>query len=680
MHPALSESRLLRARTSLPWRPAALAAALSLAACGGGGGGGGSSDPVTPPPPVPTLKVTLRGQVVDSPIANAVVTAAVGSRSFTATADAQGNYSLPIEVPQDAGASFVTLNADGVGAQAFVELVSLAGDLSTLIAAAGSDGVLTAAESFVTQVTNVSTAEAVLLQQANGGQPITSTAQKSQLATGINGGDVLDLATAIKLAVDSPSSYPLPSGQATTLTLALNTEAREAFIASAQAQDPAVFQQTATAVAADPAVTPPLPAGSTPPAMLAAQLSDEIGFTFNFTNRVMAFEFAADGSASVTNGDGKAASTWQVQGNTIAIRYAEPVSSISFPVERCGNTQRQVQARFVSEGVSLNRLSDRTLALTTTFQITYLDCPELSNRTVTETAARTLLTTSDFQTLTLDDVRDATQSLQVFDASTSSLAADVATFNADGSGRTVLFGLPFQWTLTTDGRGINVNYDNGVRSTYRLLRDVDTVASDGFYDLTVGEQRYIDAGASISIETPPPVFTAQTLPARYYQFGIGNETAPAPTTKGFRLRFDANGSGSQEDDFIDDNGNLVTVDSSNTPNQFFRWAIDSDNSVLLSRSIDINTGSFQCQPGSANCATFDERRIYPAVLSGSRYYWIEKRQIAGPNEVVTDRTPATYLARFYDVEALPAGKAARAAAPTGARPSPSSMLAAQALR
>ena len=67
------------------------------------------------------------------------------SRSFTATADAQGNYSLPIEVPQDAGASFVTLNADGVGAQAFVELVSLAGDLSTLIAAAGSDGVLTAA-------------------------------------------------------------------------------------------------------------------------------------------------------------------------------------------------------------------------------------------------------------------------------------------------------------------------------------------------------------------------------------------------------------------------------------------------------------------------------------------------------------------------------------------------------
>lgn len=660
---SLSDNLLATQAWRPAWRKAALFAVMPLAACGGGGGGG--DDTNEPPPPAPqTVKVTLKGQVVDEPIANASVSASAGGQTFTATADAQGQYSLTVELPQTAASSFVTLTATGAGDQAYVQLVSLAGSLSTLASAAGSDGIVTADESFATQVTNVSTAEAVLLQQANGGQPITSETTQEQLAATINGADVLDLATAIKLAVDQPASYPLPAGQASTLSLAQDAAARAAFIDNASSQDPALFQQTASAIAADPALTAPLPAGSTPAAMLAAVLSTDAGFTFNFNNRVSAYEFAAGGAGSVSSSVGSTAVSWAIQGNTIQLSYAQPVETVSFDVETCGDETRQVEAHYSSSGAALNKLSERTLAVTTTYLIHYADCPQLADRSHTETAALTLLQTSDFQTLTMDDVVESAQSLQVIDPAQNRLAADVALFNPGGTGNTVLLGLSFQWTLAADGRGVTVNFGNGARATYRLLRDVDSVASDGLFDISVGSQRYIDAGATISIEEDPPVFTAQNLPGRYYQFGVGNEASPGNGQKGFRLRFDAGGSGSQEDDFFDDNGNLVTSDSSSSPSLFFRWSLGDDNSVQLRRSFDIDTGDRFCDPAaSASCLNYDLRAIYPAVLSGNRYYWIEKRQISDGSVPVGDDTPASYLTRYYDYEA-PGSTAAAAAAKT----------------
>ena len=61
---------------------------------------------------------TLRGVVTDGPLAQASVVAAVGAQRFTATADAEGRYSLPVvsSTPSD----FVTLTATGAGAQSAV--------------------------------------------------------------------------------------------------------------------------------------------------------------------------------------------------------------------------------------------------------------------------------------------------------------------------------------------------------------------------------------------------------------------------------------------------------------------------------------------------------------------------------------------------------------------------------
>ena len=50
----------------------------------------------------------------------------------------------------------------------------------------------------------MSTAAAVLMQEANGGNAITSDAALATLSGQVNAQEVLDLATAIKLAVDEP--------------------------------------------------------------------------------------------------------------------------------------------------------------------------------------------------------------------------------------------------------------------------------------------------------------------------------------------------------------------------------------------------------------------------------------------------------------------------------------------
>jgi phosphatidate phosphatase APP1 len=74
------------------------------------------------------VSLTLEGTVTDEPIANAQVSATVAGQTFTTTADADGNYSLDIEIEEtDAANAFITLNARGTGDQAIVEYTSLDG-------------------------------------------------------------------------------------------------------------------------------------------------------------------------------------------------------------------------------------------------------------------------------------------------------------------------------------------------------------------------------------------------------------------------------------------------------------------------------------------------------------------------------------------------------------------------
>lgn len=641
---------------------AAVLAGSQLVACGGGNDNG---DGGTPPPPS-TVKLTFMGAITDAPIANAAVTVHVGERSFTTTAGADGTYEIAIEIDADESNSYVTIDAKGAAGQEFVEFTSLAGTFGSLAAQAGADGALTPDENFATQVTNVSTAEAALLRQANGGQPITSDAIKQSLGAELNGQQVLDLATAIKLAVDSSDEYPLPAGVASTLALANDADTASAFVASAQTQDPEAFSQTQAAIAADPALTKPVDAGSVPAHLTAAILSTDAGFTFNYTNRVNDYRFNTDGSGVLASGSFNTAMQWTVDGSTVKVSYAQPIETISFDFVNCNGNIVQSEGHYVSSGETLALISDRTLTSTQTATITYPDCSNLAATTRTTTTATTILEDEDFRQLTTADVANSVQTFYVYDTAQKAVLGDVAQINADGTGLALVSGQSFSWALDDVG-AINVTFANGISGRYRSLREIDTFADDLFYELDTGDGPFVDAGAQVEVD---PVFAttidAATFSGRFYQFGVGNEQDPQPGIKGFRLRFDPGGSGAQEDDYIDVNGNVAVTDETTMPSFAFRWTIDNDN-VVIRRTINLSSGSYNCIAGSTDCLLFDERRIVPLVDDDSRYYVLEVRRL--DNDGVTAATPYTALVRYYDFEPLTATakRAAHVAAPVRQR-------------
>ncbi len=616
------------------------------------------------------VSLTLTGKVTDEPIANAEVTATVGTQQpFTTTAGADGSYSLTVEIPAANAGDFVTLHARGVGDQSFVEFTSLAGSFQTLLQAAGDDDTLTSSESFTTQITNVSTAQAVFLQQANGGDPITSEAALSSAALQVNAQDVLDLAAAIKLAVDRADSNPLPSGTTSILALASNPTARQAFINQVYENSPSAFAAAQVAIARDADL---IQSDGTLQRYLdnegftTAMLSSDALFTFNYTGRIAHFDLYAGGTGSESGETYDQSFTWALDGSTIKVTYNQPVVTESWDTVSCGDVPKQYRATYTNAGVELTFLSSNSVAITQTSNIQYDDgaCSSL-NGPQTSTVARTVLSMDNFQVIDVEELKGNAQTIYVWDNSQQAVIADIAEVHADGTGRALLTGQDFIWEMNADGgpeengKIFHAEFD-GWSAEYLLFRDIDELASDIFWEVRVGTDGdggvFMGAGASVFADPEYAVeFTAADVVGRFYQFGKGDETVNDPRLDGFRLRFDAGGTGAEEVDSINANDNVV-LDASRT----FRWSIDEGPvgvEVVVSRTYDTGNGSYNCELGATlGCYAFDERRIIPMVANDdNRVYWLEIRHSAPAiGLTAADDQEPTYLVRFYDYEPLSA--------------------------
>ncbi len=650
--------------------------ASQLAACGGSSGGSSNTPPPSgnnPPPPPETVSLTLTGKVTDEPIPSAEVTATIGEQTFTATAGTDGSYSLEIEIEEANAGEFVTLNARGVDDQAFVEFTSLAGSFQTLAAQAGDDGTLSASENFATQITNVSTAQAVFLQQANGGQPITSDAVLQSLASQVNAQDVLNLAAAIKLAVDDPTNNPLPEGQTSILALAADPAARQSFINALYESNRAAFNAAQVAIAQDPNLTQPLE-NSVIESYLenegftTALLSTDAAFTFNYTGRVQHFNLNAGGVGSESSETYEQNFTWTLDGSKIQIAYEQPVVTYSWDSTTCGTTFAQYQGRYVTEGATITFLDSRTVAITTSSDVTYEECPDLNTEDLVSTSARTVLSMDDFEVIDMEEKYGQAQTIYVWDSVKNEVVADVAEISEDGNGRTLLTNLTFTWEMNADGgpeevgKIVQLEFSNGSEAQYLSLRDVDDLASDLFWEISTSPTGPVLMGAAASIFADPEYAVTEITPAdvvgRYYQFGIGDEIGGDSRLKGFRMRFDADGTGAQEEDFIDTDDSVVILDETVPDNESraFRWTIEEGVvgiEVVVRRTWDRANEQYNCvfDGVNADCVLFDERRIIPIVVNDTgRYYWLEVRRSAPSGGAVTAETPATHLARFYDHE------------------------------
>ncbi|MFT6920088.1 MAG: hypothetical protein ACJA2G_002736 [Cognaticolwellia sp.] len=186
-----------------------------------------------------TIPFTIKGLATDSPLSNAKVTVKIAGRALTldTTAENDGKYSVDLLLDDSEASSFISVVAQGVGQQSNAGLISLLGTAEELSVLAGDDKVLTSAESFAVNVTNITTAKYAFAKLANGGKDITTTALLESLYAGLNYDEVMVLATAIKVAIDKSAAnntLSLPEGVTNTLSLVEDAAKAKAYVEMVQ--------------------------------------------------------------------------------------------------------------------------------------------------------------------------------------------------------------------------------------------------------------------------------------------------------------------------------------------------------------------------------------------------------------------------------------------------------------
>lgn len=611
--------------------------ALMLGACGGGGGGGPSK-----------VDLTLAGAVIAPNAGDATVTVTVGTESFETKTDDSGRYSIAVQVDASQADALVTLFTKLGGDDAFVELLSNAGSFSTLQSAAGDDGVVTAAEALDTNISVLSTAEAVLIEEAaSGGKGLT-------FGAGVDPDEALTLGAALRLAVANADEFPLPSGVETTLELARSQSRREGFIEAVQSSAPERLEGARVDLLGDPDVVGAAQPERLPAELIAARLRVGREYPFNFSGLVSGFEFEPDFTGRFFSNRSTVGTTWEIDGTRVRVHFDEPVVSSSFdPVDCDGDGfAEQRESQFSQSGVEVVLLSPVAVSLTANVTVTTPNCASRpGSRVETRTIAGTVLSDANLQPLSASQVADASFVVPVFAglgaAAFSELPAEILSFGPDGTGSgRFLFG-SFTWSASNGA--IVVNWGN-ISGRYRRVEDIDGIASVVLADFSSPDGRFADLDLSFEYDPAQVALTAAQVPGRYFQFGVGAENGGDARLQGFRLRLDADGTGKQEDDFINANNEVEVLEAKNS----IRWTLDIGE-LALRRYYDPGTpDGADCDPDLKPCIEFDERLITPANRNGERFYWLERRRI--DNGGVDGSDPQTFIARFYDRVPLPAAK------------------------
>ncbi|WP_198679647.1 Ig-like domain-containing protein [Aliidiomarina minuta] len=160
-------------------------------------------------------EIALQGRVIDAPIADATVTLEFNGQTFTAQADAQGRYHLPMVVNSLDDNELVRLSARG-SAEHGQEYVTLSSRLMTaaeLLSMVGSGNSVTRDHLDSVQVTQMSTARDFLINRASEEGKVTSD-NIGDLENVLDPDLMLEMAAVIKLMVDNPD-FSLPEGKDT---------------------------------------------------------------------------------------------------------------------------------------------------------------------------------------------------------------------------------------------------------------------------------------------------------------------------------------------------------------------------------------------------------------------------------------------------------------------------------
>lgn len=572
--------------------------------------------------------IALSGTVYDGPIPNAVVTVTIDGRSYTATADENGVYTLNIGAIDPA--AFVTIGATGGEGQEHVELMSIAGSFGALSEAAGDDGVLETSESGNVNVTNLSTAKAVLMIEANGGADISDDATLATAESNVSGDDVLYLATVIKLVIDG--GYDLPAGVGSTLDLVKDSTTTEAFVDAVDADDPAAFESNYDSIINDPALVAAFTANNVPSTMFTLFVStvNDKSLTYRVTNRGKAWTFNTDGRGTRSDADyASAPFDWTIADGKIVVTYDTPLQSAGWCTHPDGDEGWTYWCEGTTSATAITLVVDGTTAdtllLSSTGVTTYPD-DGLPDVEMTGGSTNLGLQASAAIPFTADEVpgrwiasTSGRADPAVAAVMTGLLDSGFLEFQSGGAGErtatdhTAAEG--FTWSIT-DGV-LKVAFVGGdIVHYYRLRRD------GGVYDtlalLTRSENgKHSDAGLMLEVEVEKlPLLSAEDIPARYTLFEMEND---------FSIRFAAIGTGSSE-------AYNEGVPYDTFP---FQWILRDDYVVQMSYFWDeiLGIDTDECSDVTAchlyldrlwNPAAYDEEtgRVYLLEIQ-QRYLWDE---------------------------------------------------------
>ena len=583
--------------------------------------------------------LVLQGKITDSPIANALVTATVGGFHFSTTADADGNYSLPIV---GLGDPMVTMAAQGTGAQSAASFLSVLGEFDRLQSEAG-DSTLTRDENNQVQVTNVSTAQAYLLQVANGGAPVTDDEQLVTAREGLANGDLLNMAAAIKLVVDA--GYALPAGVTDTLALISDPSALATFTQAVNADDPDAFGNAINEIAADPDLTVPSAAGD----MLGTYtLVFDLGTPGTVSNGYIQgarLTLNADGTGSYVRAAPNLdpSVTWTFENGRAVIVPNAPVVNTSY--EFVGGVQVR---RLSSETrIELSKLFDGngrdTLAVTSTETISYPDNPGIPGGTRTGTG--TNIGIRDEQGIVPIEPADlvgTTRAVWVGDtpyANSNFTGMDLFTFSAGGAGQRSS-GATFNWTVDGLGR-LQVAFANGAQASYaqaQRRRSQGRGCRRGMaYQRRRAQRRHVDVGGGR--------WRAVHHRQRRAAVALGLQRQPLQARRPRLLR----GPGAEYS-----RGWAVSYDynASTSASTRLGWSVTNGVLDAVSYRDGANQPVHFCTVGVNGCYIFQVRRWRPVAADENRAYVIE--EFLWDTDLDGDLDVTNQRANFYDASVAPA--------------------------
>jgi hypothetical protein len=588
------------------------------------------------------LALTLRGRVTDAPVANATVVATVGGHDFTTTADAQGNYTLQVI---GLGDPMVALSAQGTGEQDGVMLLSTVGGFGGLRDAAGADGVLDRSEANAVQVTQLSTAQALLMEAANGGEPIATDAQLTQAREHMDLDAMMTMAGAIKLVADG--QYALPAGVTDTLALISDPAALDQFVADVHAADPGALAAAQTQTLLDPAVVTPLAADDFGGEFTLMHDLGKVGTVRVGLIQGERVELDPDGTgiyaSAAPNSDPSV--TWTFSNGAGHIVRNHPVATLNYVVVpeigpfqiRRFDTLKSFDVVLVAAGEGRD-----ILGVTGHYDYYYPDHPQLSPGSYTDSSSKIAITDGygniPYSSAEFPSVRALPISGTSYSNSSGAVLFD---FLAGGTGQRS-DGVAFDWSLDPEGR-IFVTYANGDLARFNRL------ATDG----RKGE------GVLAETLTAGGVRSARwelSMRADGYAFGPTGDYS-APWHSGFYIS-----PGAYQPSGLDfyvfltgaaSTGHLLTYSGGASFIDPLSWTRTAGSTLRMAQYRDNGGYKASCVVGVDGCVQTRAREWIPVARDGNRVYVIEQLKgdynsdgVAG--EIDNERP------NFYDLQAPPA--------------------------